>query len=851
MVRYLPFSIWIFVSLLSWCCTQEKRTSFDFSDLKVVWELNSNFIKDQPQFTATFTFYNQGENTLTDQDWTLYFNQTNRKIVDNLSETAKVAQIVGDFYQLKPEKGFSLLPGDSITITYAGSAWLIKETDAPHGLYWSIRQTDSTTKQIPLTQFFIRPFVRKEQVLRHNGDRLPMWSPEEEYKQNAYLTLLPENELLPIIPTPKSINFKQGFFEWENNLTVYFEEGLNKEAIYLREKIKELYNINTNIALRKNNINAKQIILNFSKAIPESEAYTLDITPNNIIITAKNSIGVFYGIQSLISLFPSKYLDANGEKIQLAAVSIKDSPSLAYRGMHIDVGRNFQSVEAIKRLIDAMAFYKMNKLHFHLTEDEGWRLEIPGLPELTEVGAKRGHTLNSEQYLNPAYGSGHDPNDLKSFGNGYYTRGQFIELIQYAHDRHIEIIPEINIPGHARAAIKAMEARYRKFMLQHDEAKAEEYLLSDLEDKSVYKSVQDYPDNVLCICKESVYTFYSKVVKEIVAMFKEANVPLTTIHTGGDEVPKGVWEDSPICKQLMQQVPELNSISDLSTYFLERIYQILAQENLKMAGWEEIAMLTQGEGYIPHPKFIGKNVQPYVWQNLWGNQDLGNRLANAGYPIILCNVTHLYFDLAYNNDPREPGFYWGGFLDARKTYELLPFDVLKCTKKDAMGNTLHQDDYKNMQPLKKEAYGNILGIQGQIWGETTKGQNMLEYYYLPRMICLAERAWNPQPKWADGDEKILDVAWNQFANTIAQAELPLFSKVSGGYHYKIPTPGAIIKDGILYANLSLPGFDIRYTTNGEVPTNQSTRYTQPVPVNGKVKLCAFDKNGRSGYMVEF
>ncbi|NJK82742.1 MAG: family 20 glycosylhydrolase [Saprospiraceae bacterium] len=202
-----------------------------------------------------------------------------------------------------------------------------------------------------------------------------------------------------------------------------------------------------------------------------------------------------------------------------------------------------------------------------------------------------------------------------------------------------------------------------------------------------------------------------------------------------------------------------------------------------------------------------KNVQPYVWQNLWGNEDLGNRLANAGYPVVLCNVTHLYFDLAYDNDPREPGFYWGGFLDARKTYELLPFDVLKCTKTDAMGNSITHEDYKNKQALKKEAYDNILGIQGQLWGETTKGQQMLEYYYLPRIICLAERAWNPQPEWASTEDKtILDVAWNQFANTIAQTELPLFSKWSGGYYYKIPTPGAVIKKGILHANIFFTRF---------------------------------------------
>ncbi|NJK82745.1 MAG: hypothetical protein HC912_01975 [Saprospiraceae bacterium] len=251
MMRYLRFLALAFIGFFSWCCSQEKQTTFDFSDLKVVWELSSNFIKDQPQFAATFTFYNEGTNTLTDQNWTLYFNQTNRKIVNNPSEVAEVKQVIGDFYQLQPQKGFSLLPGDSITITYEGAAWLIKETDAPHGLYWSIQQTDSTSQQIPLTSFFIRPFIRKEQVLRHNADRLPMWSPEEAYQRDEYLTLLPENELIPIIPTPRNIVFKQGFFEWDDNLTIYFEEALSKEVNYLQKRIKELYNINTNISLKK------------------------------------------------------------------------------------------------------------------------------------------------------------------------------------------------------------------------------------------------------------------------------------------------------------------------------------------------------------------------------------------------------------------------------------------------------------------------------------------------------------------------------------------------------------------------------------------------------------------------
>ncbi|MEL6944792.1 MAG: family 20 glycosylhydrolase, partial [Bacteroidota bacterium] len=299
---------------------------------------------------------------------------------------------------------------------------------------------------------------------------------------------------------------------------------------------------------------------------------------------------------------------------------------------------------------------------------------------------------------------------------------------------------------------------------------------------------------------------------------------------------------------------------DLKTYFMGRISRILADRKLVVAGWEEIAMKKVMKAdstftYIAHPDFTNSNFLPYVWQNLWGNQDLGYRLANAGYPVVLCNVTNFYFDLAYNKDPKEPGFYWGGFIDTRKPYEVIPYDIFKSTTHDPMGNEFDQEkDYAQLERLKPNAKSKILGLQGELWSETVKGSEMLEYYYLPKLIGLAERAWAAQPEWALLEEqetraKALDQAWNIAANTIAQQELPRLSKLSGGYNYRIPTPGARVKEGLLEVNSSLPGLIIRYTTDGSEPTTSSEVYTQPIEIKGTIYLKAFDRAGKASRVV--
>jgi hexosaminidase len=362
----------------------------------------------------------------------------------------------------------------------------------------------------------------------------------------------------------------------------------------------------------------------------------------------------------------------------LPEVLINDAPRFGFRGFLLDVSRNFQKKEAVLKLIDLLSFYKINALNFRMTEDEGWRLEIKGLPELTEVGAKRGHTLDDANFLPPSFGSGPFTDAENNHGTGFYTRADFIEILKYANQRHVQIVPEICFPSHARAAIKAMEKRYRFYMEKGDQKAAEEFRLIDPDDKSVYLSAQCYKDNIVNIANESCYHFYETVVADIVEMYSEAGLKLTLFHTGGDEVANGAWTKSPEIDELFKTNPELKSTRDLHAYFIRKMMERLEKYNLTFAGWEEAVLKRDENGVATiNPEFADKKLIPYVWDNTGKNADLGYRIANAGYPVVLCNVTNLYFDLAYNTDPKEPGLYWGGFQDAIDPFVLIPFDVFK------------------------------------------------------------------------------------------------------------------------------------------------------------------------------
>lgn len=844
--------------ILSTCTPRQEKYSGFGDDIAVTWELTG--ISGR-QSTAVFVFENRGENELDHSNWNLYFNQMGaapREADD--SALATFEHINGDFFRLKPGPSFSLRPGEKVSISYTCAGRIIKESHAPDGLYLVFGEGTAKEASVIVKNYSVVPFTDPALYIgKDDESEFYFPTPRSVYMANSGIKVMSPEITGKIIPSPVSFVPGTGEVELSGTDQIWYQADCKAEAEYLSSVIEKSVGVRIGISEGiKPGVNA--IILKTDKIVVngiDSEAYHLKISKSSgISITGSDRSGVFYGIQSLLALIPSETYKTRNTTFRIGEAEVKDAPRFSYRGFHFDVARNFTGKKTVLKLLDILALYKINTLHFHLTDDEGWRIEIPALPELTAVGSKRGHTLDNHEMLQPAYGSGPFADTERSTGTGFYMVGDFIDILKYAQERHIQVIPEINVPGHSRAAIKAMENRYHRLMSEGRTEAALEYRLADPNDSSVYSSAQVYNDNVICVALESAYRFYETVVKDLKAIYEQAGIPLTFIHTGGDEVPRGVWTKSPECVKLLQQHPEIGDPQNLQGYFLGRLVEALKKYDLTIGGWEEVAMLFLPDGWKPNPDFVDQKVVPFVWNSLDENLNLGYRLANAGYPVILCNVNNFYFDLAYNSDPKEPGLYWGGFVDTRKAFDFIPYDAFKSSIWDSHGQpVIPEEAYKGMERLKPEARRNIIGLQAELWSETLKNQEMLEYYILPKVLGLAERAWSQAPAYETLENttvriKAVDTAWNIFVNKVGRYEFPRLDHIFGGFNYRIAPPGAKIENGRLYANTDFPGFVIRYTTDGAEPDNDSKVYTEPVEVSGAVKLKAFNNTGRASRTVE-
>jgi len=835
-------------------CSFSDSTQFSGEDIAITWELKSNFALDGKTCMMEFTFTNQGKKTLGSEGWTLYFTQMNAPVVPNPDRSAaSVEHINGYFYRLFPHEGFRLKPGATQKVIYYFQDAFGRETDAPCGLYFVFNENTPSQAivQVETSAFRILPFVREEQLMYGPDDDEPIMTSARRYELNSRLTTLPADELPMIIPMPVELKRLQGEAILDDQTVIVYQKELKNEVDFLTGFLRRQFGVeipSTESPSPKGASNSLILkIGNLSVDGKNKEAYRLEVTPDRgIIIEGSDAAGVFYGLQSLIQLIPLELFKKGIHgRVALPTVVVKDAPRFGYRGQHLDVARHFHTVQSVKKLIDVISFYKLNKLELRLTDDEGWRLEIPDLPELTEVGSVRGHTINGNDYLQPAFGSGPYSNDPNVYGNGYFTRNEFIELLKYAAMRHVEVIPEICFPSHIRSGIIAMENRYDRLMKQGDVAKATEYRLRDPDDRSQYLSAQLFKDNIACMGMESIYRFYDKVVSEIQKMHKEAGVPFAFFHTGGDELPDGAWMDSPLCKPFLDQLEGVKNTTNLNTICLNRMVEIVSQYTTWIGGWEEVGLKTDAEGKkIPNPQFAGKHIVPYVWNNLFDDEDLGYRLANAGYPVVLCNVSNFYFDLAYDKNPLEPGLVWGGMINAKDAFYFAPFDMFKTTVSTNKGKLYTDADFTGKERLKPEAQKNILGLQAQLWSETLTSPEKIEYSLLPKLTGFAVSAWSPERPFEKIDDrearlKSLDVAWNIFANAVGQRELKRLDTLFGGYAYRLDPPGSIIKDGLLYANTEFPGTEIRYTTDGSDPIKTSPLFSLPLKVITPIRLKSF------------
>lgn len=843
----------LFLSSAMYCAAANKPV-FNTHDLSITWEPMQNDYQNKRQSLNAITITNHGRQTFPATGWKMYFNSARLIVPATVTGNAKIDFVNGDLFSLTPTNTFTdIKPGASIRVEFIDEEPVVNITDGPEGFY--VVWDNEPGNGYNTGAFTIKPF---------KPNYAGLVTPANIYEQNKDIKDIHDDNLTQIFPTPLLYEVAgfdaYAYFHLNRNILngFAFDKRFEKDALLLKEYLQGLFVQKTKSVIPRTN-DSQVIHFEFNEGL-NPEEYELFVIHDGITLRASNSTGMFYGIQSLKTLIPPSALIHSQEEILLRSIHVKDAPRFPYRAFMLDVGRNFQPKSEIFRVLDVMALYKLNVFHLHLTEDEGWRLEIPSLPELTEVGSKRGHTLDAKHHLPASHGSGGEV-DNKT-GTGFYSRADFIGILKYADKLHIMVVPEIESPGHARAAIKAMNARYGRLMAEGKKAEAERYLLYDPNDKSQYSSAQYWTDNIIDVSLPSTYNFIETVINDIMSMYKEAGAPLKTINFGGDEVPAHVWEKSPSYLALKTSHPEIQSTADLWYYFYGRVNRLVKAKGLYLSGWEEMALrktaLDGHPTYVPNPDFMPEHLQTEVWNNTLGggNEDLAYKLANAGYKVVLTCVTNLYFDMAHYKSFDEPGYYWGAFADIDKPYSFIPFDYFKNSNVDKNGLPINRNIFIGKQRLTDYGKTNILGLQSAVWGENIKSTERLEYMMLPRLLGFAERAWAKDPDWATEtntakSDSLYQNAWVSFLNVLGKRELPRLSYYNGGYNYRVPKPGVALQDGKYVANTQFPGLTIRYTTNGQDPDAKSKIYNEAVTNDGNtIKFRAFDTKGRGSNVSE-
>ena len=481
-----------------------------------------------------------------------------------------------------------------------------------------------------------------------------------------------------IVPKPNKIEIGNGKFTIDKNTVIYYDNAFNGE--YLKKYIEKAtgYSIASNDAQKTNfkGIGDNYIFIDTKTEydIPE-EGYELISDAYKIHIKASSKKGSFYAIQTLLQLLPSSiYGNATGfEKWEIPAVKIVDSPRFAYRGAMMDVSRTFFELDYIYKFIDWIAHHKINRFHWHLADDNGWRIEIKKYPYLTEKGAWRG----PNEVIPSAYGSGN-----KRYG-GFYTQAEIKEVIKYAAERNIEIIPEIDMPGHSKAVIGS-------------------YPQTGCDNKTHFVSVNGETKNVWCVGNQENYKMIDGIIKELAALF-----PSKTIHIGGDEVNMDNWRECSVCQSFMKEKGMKEEV-ELQNYFVRRVEAIVSKYGKISGGWDEI--LDGGD--------LKDETIVYAWKSV----KRAIESIKKGQPTVLQVGEYCYLDM--KQSPLERGHNWAGVVTLEKTYSLDPFGTF------------------NVTPEQEKL---ILGVQGGLWAELlNKPVRFSEYQYFPRLCAIAEIGWTEQ-----------------------------------------------------------------------------------------------------------
>lgn len=561
-----------------------------------------------------------------------------------------------------------------------------------------------------------------------------------------------------IIPLPQEISVmdQAAPFILSNGTKIMYPEGnekMQRNAEFLASYIKDL--TGKSLAVQAGT-DGKGIILQLGGNAKNPEGYQLKVTSDQVVISGPTEAGVFYGIQTLRKSIPV----AQGVDIALPAVEINDYPRFSYRGAHLDVSRHFFPVDSVKRFIDMLALHNMNRFHWHLTDDQGWRIEIKGLPELTEVGSKRTETVighNSGKYDGKPYG-------------GFFTQEEAKEIVAYAAERHITVIPEIDLPGHMQAALTAYPN-----------------LGCTGGPYEVWK-IWGVSEDVLCAGNDETLKFIDDVLGEIIQIF-----PSEYIHVGGDECPKVRWTKCPKCQDRIKALgikADKNHTAEekLQSFIINHAEKFLNDHGRQIIGWDEIL---EG-GLAPNATVMS-----------WRGEGGGIEAAKQKHDVIMSPNTYLYFDYYQSKDVEQEPEAIGGYLPLERVYSYEPMPA----------------------SLTPEEQKYIKGVQANLWTEYIPTFSQVEYMELPRMAALADIQWtNPEHKdYQDFLQrlvrmvKIYDVYQYNYAKHVFD--------VTARFEPNAET-------GTVDVTLStVDNCPVYYTLDGTDPTTASQLYTEPVKIN--------------------
>ena len=490
-----------------------------------------------------------------------------------------------------------------------------------------------------------------------------------------------------VVPRPQTITLaKAGTFLLDATKLVIYPAGntdMERNAKFLAEYIKEMTQINVATAVQDKKNKKGNISLAINPKITHEEGYTITVDKNGVTIAGATAAAVFRGIQTLRKSLP---IVKDETSVSLPFVAIADEPRFAYRGMHLDCARHFFPLQVVKDYIDMIALHGMNKFHWHITEDQGWRIEIKKWPRLTTVGAWRSGTVISRN----------SPIDDGVRHGGFYTQDECREIVRYAADRYITVIPEIDMPGHMLGALAA----YPELGCTGGPYEVEHHW-------GVFA-------DILCAGKEKTFQFVQDVLDEVIDIF-----PSEYIHIGGDESPRSRWKACPLCQKRIQEegIKEGNGQSKedrLQGYFTKRVEKYLTSKGKRIIGWDEL---------------LGCDVEKSATIMSWRGADPGAESAKQGHDVIMTPNAYLYFDYYQTKDTWNEPLGIGGFVPVEKVYEFEP------VAKD----------------LTSEQAKHILGVQANLWGEYIAYPSHIQYMVLPRMAALAEVQWM-QPENKNFDE---------------------------------------------------------------------------------------------------